>query len=418
MSVWGRLFRVSTFGESHGAAVGCVIDGVPPGVKLDVAEDVQPQMNRRRPGQSSLTTQRDELDKVHILSGTEQGVTIGTPIGLMVHNQDQRKFDYAETSKIPRPGHADLTYHMKYNGHVAKSGGGRSSARETLARVAAGAVAEKWLSTAYNTSVVSWVSAVQDISVPPTVRTQLETTPPTREEIDMWGTLSKTRNGCYIDYAGVMYDGTTAMPLTCNVDRSEDQWKVDVGNIATRCPHPPTAVRIALRIGDLRSRGDTTGGIVTTVVTRVPVALGEPVFDKVEAELAKAMMSLPATKGFEIGEGFKGTEMTGSQHNDRFVGSASGLRTLSNHAGGTLGGITTGENLVFRVAFKPVSSLGQSQTTADYDGASVELAMKGRHDPCVLPRAPPLVEGMTALVLADLALMQRARQDTTPLKVY
>ena len=357
-STLGTLYKVTTFGESHCKGVGAVVDGCPPGLELTEA-DIQPQLTRRRPGQSDLSTPRQEADQVTIYSGTEFGRTLGTPIMLLVNNRDQRPQDYGEMSRIPRPSHADYTYQMKY-GVRASSGGGRSSARETIGRVAAGAIAEKWLREQYGTEIVAWVSAVGDIEAPPADLERI-----TRADVDQ--------------------------------------------NII-RCPDAATAVRMQDRVREVLEAKDSTGGILTCVCRNVPVGLGEPLFDKLEARLAQAMLSLPATKGFDIGSGFAGTRLRGSTHNDPFVRRTSGLGTRTNHSGGVQGGISNGEPIVFRVAFKPVATIGLAQETVDFDGEPVTLEAKGRHDPCVVPRAVPIVEAMAALVLIDLALMQRARQ--------
>ncbi|MDR2548803.1 MAG: chorismate synthase [Desulfobulbus sp.] len=357
-STLGTLFKVTTFGESHCKGVGAIVDGCPPGMALTEA-DIQPQLSRRRPGQSDLATPRQEADQVVIYSGTEFGRTLGTPIMLLVHNKDQRPQDYGEMSRIPRPSHADYTYQMKY-GIRASSGGGRSSARETIGRVAAGAIAEKWLRETYGTEIVAWVSAVGDIEAPPA-------------DVERIG-------------------------------RSE------VDRHLVRCPDPAAAARMEALVKEVLAAKDSVGGILTCVCRHVPVGLGEPVFDKLEARLAQAMLSLPATKGFEIGSGFAGTRMRGSRHNDPFVRKEGGLGTRTNFSGGVQGGISNGEPIVFRVAFKPVATIGQDQETVDFNGEPVTLAAKGRHDPCVVPRAVPIVESMAALVLADLALRQRGRQ--------
>ncbi|HKI50838.1 MAG TPA: chorismate synthase [Geothermobacteraceae bacterium] len=356
-SSFGTLFRVSTFGESHGVGVGAVVDGCPSGLSLSEA-DIQPQLDRRRPGQSDLTTPRDESDQVTILSGVENGLTLGTPIGLLVRNKDQRPGDYGEMDQVPRPSHADYTYQMKY-GIRASSGGGRSSARETIGRVAAGAIAEKILRETYGIEIVAWVSSIGAIAAPAPDYSRL-----TRSKVD--ATLS-------------------------------------------RCPDPAVAGRMEELVREVRDAADSIGGTVSCVCRNVPVGWGEPVFDKLEASLAQAMLSLPATKGFELGSGFAGTELLGSQHNDPFVLKDGRLGTATNHAGGTLGGISSGEPILFRTAFKPVATIGKSQQTADFDGNPVELAAKGRHDPCVVPRAVPIVEAMTALVLLDMALRQKVR---------
>ncbi|MBW2477285.1 MAG: chorismate synthase [Deltaproteobacteria bacterium] len=351
---FGTLFRVSTFGESHGRGVGAIVDGCPAGIDLK-EEDIQKQLDRRRPGQSDLTTPRDEADLVTILSGVESGKTLGTPIGLLVNNKDQRPGDYGEMSQIPRPSHADFTYQVKY-GVRARSGGGRSSARETIGRVAAGAIAEKILRDRWGVEIVAWVSSVG----------------------------SEEANS--IDAGQLMRN---------HVD----------GNLV-RCPDPDSAERMMRLIREVRDAKDSIGGVVSCVCRGLPPGWGEPVFDKLEAILAHAMLSLPATKGFEIGSGFAGTHMRGSQHNDPFIQKGDHLGTVTNRSGGVLGGISNGEPVYFRVAFKPVATIGQDQQTADFRGKSVTLAATGRHDPCVVPRAVPIVETMSALVLLDLALRQ------------
>ena len=357
-STLGTLYKVTTFGESHCKGVGAIVDGCPPGMEL-VEADIQKQLSRRRPGQSDLSTPRQEADQVTIYSGTEFGRTLGTPIMLLVNNKDQRPQDYGEMSKIPRPSHADFTYQMKY-GTRASSGGGRSSARETIGRVAAGAIAEKWLQETYGTEIVAWVSAVGDIEAP---------------EMDL-----------------------------ATISRQEVDAQI------VRCPDAATAGRMEERVKEVLAAKDSIGGILTCVCRNVPVGLGEPVFDKLEARLAQAMLSLPATKGFDIGSGFAGTRMRGSQHNDPFVQKGAKLGTMTNNSGGIQGGISNGEPIVFRVAFKPVATIGMAQETVNFDGDSVTLEAKGRHDPCVVPRAVPIVESMAALVLIDMALQQRARQ--------
>ncbi|AKJ63328.1 chorismate synthase [Kiritimatiella glycovorans] len=357
-STFGTVFRTTTFGESHGLAVGAVIDGCPPGLALSEA-DIQPQLTRRRPGQSALTTPRDEQDRVRILSGVEAGMTLGTPIALEVMNEAQRPGDYRELQSVPRPSHADYTYRMKY-GVAARSGGGRASARETIGRVAAGAVAEKMLRDRRGTEIVAFVSAVADV--------ELEGEPP----------------------ADLSRDRVDATPV--------------------RCPDAGTAERMRERIEAAKADGDSVGGIVTCVCRGIQAGWGEPIFDKLTAMLGRAMLSIPATKGIEIGSGFAGTRMRGSEHNDPFVARGGcGLGTATNRSGGIQGGISNGEPIVFRVAFKPTATIGRAQHTVDYEGNEVELAARGRHDPCILPRAVPVVEAMAALVLADLALRQAAR---------
>jgi chorismate synthase len=357
-STFGTLFKVTTFGESHGLAVGAVVDGCPSNLPLTEA-DIQPQLDRRRPGQSALTTPRDEADTVTILSGTENGITLGTPIALSVNNRDQRPGDYSSLAAVPRPSHADYTYLMKY-GIKASSGGGRSSARETIGRVAAGAIAEKWLRTRFGAvSIVSYVSSVGKITAPEIAAEEL-----TRERVD---------------------------------------------TNPARCPDAETAQKMIAAIEKARDDKDSLGGTLTCICRGFPAGLGEPVFDKLEAMLAQAMLSIPAVKGFEIGSGFAGTCMRGSQHNDAFVQKAGRLGTKTNYSGGVQGGISNGEPVVFRIAIKPVATIGLAQNTAGLDGKPVMLEAKGRHDPCVLPRAVPIVEAMTALVLADAALRQEYR---------
>ncbi|GBC61426.1 chorismate synthase [Desulfonema ishimotonii] len=358
-STFGTLFRVTTFGESHCKGVGAIVDGCPPRMALTEA-DIQQQLDRRKPGQSKLTTDRKEADQITILSGVENGKTLGTPIALSVPNKDQRPGDYGDMTFVPRPSHADYTYQMKY-GIRASSGGGRSSARETIARVAAGAIAEKFLREAYGVEIVAWVSAVGTIDAPETDADRI-----TRDQVDQ--------------------------------------------NIV-RCPHGETAEQMIQAIVDAREARDSLGGILTCVCRNLPPGWGEPVFDKLEAGLAHAMLSIPATKGFEIGSGFAGTRMRGSRHNDPFIFKNGRLGTKTNLSGGIQGGISNGEPVLFRVAFKPVATIGLPQETADFEGNDAVLAAKGRHDPCVVPRAVPIVEGMAALVLADMALRQRMRSE-------
>jgi chorismate synthase len=356
-STFGTLFRVATFGESHCQGVGAVVDGCPPNLALSEA-DIQPQLDRRRPGQSKMTTDRQETDRVTIFSGVENGRTLGTPIGLFVPNRDQRPGDYAEMAQVPRPSHADYTYQMKY-GIRASSGGGRASARETIGRVAAGAIADKVLKERFDTDVVAWVSAVGTVDA---------------GSIDM---LSISR----------------AM-----VDQN-----------SVRCPDAQAVAQMMAAVKDARDAKDSLGGVISCVCRNVPVGLGEPIFDKLEALLAHAMLSIPATKGFEIGSGFAGARMRGSRHNDPFVQKNGRLGTQSNHSGGIQGGISNGEPIYFRVAFKPPATIGREQSTADFGGRPAVLQAKGRHDPCVVPRAVPIVEAMAALVLVDCALRQTAR---------
>lgn len=346
------------------------MDGVPPGLEL-TESDIQPQLTRRRPGQSKLLTPRNEKDQVTIQLGTEFGVTLGTPIGMLVPNEDHRPKDYSETDVYPRPSHADYTYLKKY-GVKASSGGGRSSARETIGRVAAGAVAEKYLEKAHGVEIVAFVSAVGPAS------------------IDRDPSSEKFQN------------------LLQTITRE----KVDEFN-PIRCPDPEIAEKATKIVEETRDAHDSIGGVVTCVVRNLPVGLGEPAFDKLEAQLAHAMMSIPATKGFEIGSGFKGVTMRGSEHNDAFFKdpSTGRFRTKTNYSGGIQGGISNGENIYFSVAFKPPATISQEQETASYEGETGVLKARGRHDPNVVPRAIPIVEAMTALVLADTLLIQKAREN-------
>lgn len=362
-STSGRLFRVTTFGESHGVGVGCIVDGCPPRLELDVAA-VQADLDRRRPGQSRLVTQRQEADRVEILSGVamaEDGdgaaVTLGTPIAMLVRNADQRPGAYGHLSDVYRPSHADYTYDAKY-GVQAASGGGRASARETVGRVAAAALARQLLAQAADIEVLGWVSSVGDIEA-------------------------------VVDPESVTLASVEAGP--------------------TRCPDPDAARRIETAIDQARRAGDSLGGVVTCVARRVPAGLGDPVFDKLDATLATACMSLPAAKGFEVGSGFGGTAMTGSSHNDPFVPGAHGRPDVTaNRSGGIQGGISNGAPVICRVAFKPTATIGSEQDTVNRGNEAVKLAAKGRHDPCVLPRAVPLVEAAMLLCLADAWLAQRA----------
>jgi len=358
---FGSSFRITTFGESHGPAVGVVIDGCPPRVPVAV-EEIQRELDRRRPGQSAITTQRREPDQVEILSGMHEGLTLGTPLAMLVHNQDMRSGDYDEMKTKFRPSHADYTYKAKY-GIRAWQGGGRASARETIGRVAAGVVARKVLASAggpggRGVDIVAWVERVADIEAA-------------------------------VDAATVTRDAVDA-------------------NIV-RCPEAPTAEKMIARIDEARKAGDSLGGVVAAVARGVPVGLGEPVFDKLEADLAKAMLSLPASKGFEIGSGFAGTLLTGSQHNDPFYDAGGHVRTRSNRSGGIQGGISNGEDVCIRVAFKPTATILREQQTVDEEGHDTTIKARGRHDPCVLPRAIPIVEAMLALVLADHFLRQRGQ---------
>ncbi|KAI0344233.1 chorismate synthase [Trametopsis cervina] len=389
MSTFGTLFRVTTYGESHCASVGAIIDGCPPGLPLQ-PQDVQAQLSRRRPGQSNLTTPRDEKDLVQLQSGIEQGVTLGTPIGLLVKNEDQRPRDYTETDLYPRPSHADWTYLEKY-GVKASSGGGRSSARETIGRVAAGAIAEKYLTMVYGIEIVAFVSSVGKVKLPSYA------SPPSQVSADE---------------DEVVEDALS--PEFVNLLKTITREQVDAH--PTRCPHPETAELMTKRIIRAKESFDSIGGTVTCVIRGVPAGLGEPVFDKLEAKLAHAMLSIPATKAFEIGSGFRGTEVPGSKHNDAFILKEDGsMGTRTNWSGGIQGGISNGEDIYFRIGFKSPATISQAQATAQYDGTPGTLAARGRHDPCVVPRAVPIVEAMASLVIIDHVLMQNARKTATSL---
>lgn len=352
MNTYGTLFRITTFGESHGPAIGVVIDGCPAGLEIDEAF-VQSELNRRKPGQSKITTQRKEDDVFKILSGVFEGKSTGTPMALVIENQDQRSKDYSHIENTFRPSHADYTYEAKY-GLRDHRGGGRSSARETAARVAAGAIA-KLLLKKYSVTIDAFVSQVGDIKAPH--YTQLD--------------FSKTED-----------------------------------NIV-RCPDKETADKMIALIDQIRLERDTIGGIVTCVIKNSPVGMGEPVFDKLHAELGKAMLGINAVKGFEYGSGFEGTMLRGSQHNDAFYNEGGRIRTKTNHSGGVQGGISNGEDIYFNVAFKPVATIMQDQQSVDKEGNEAIVTGKGRHDPCVVPRAVPIVEAMAALVLADFLLRNR-----------
>jgi chorismate synthase len=356
-SSFGHLFRISTFGESHGGGVGVVIDGCPPKVEIS-AEEIQVELDRRRPGQSKITTPRNEADHCEILSGLFEGQTTGTPIAIMVRNKDQRSQDYSDMAVKYRPSHADATYDAKY-GIRTIAGGGRASARETIGRVAAGAIAKKILKQMAGVEIIAYVKRIKDLE------------------------------------AVVDPDTVTMEQVESNI---------------VRCPDLESVDRMIELIEQMRNQGDSIGGVVECVARRVPLGLGAPVFDKLEADLAKAVMSLPATKGFEIGSGFAGTLMTGSEHNDEFYTDESGrIRTVTNRSGGVQGGISNGENIMIRVAFKPTATIRKEQRTVTNTGEEVTLSAKGRHDPCVLPRAVPMVEAMVALVLCDHLLRQRGQ---------
>ncbi len=352
-NTFGQIFRITTFGESHGRAIGLIIDGCPSGLAIDVSE-IQRELDRRRPGQSAIVTQRDEADTVQILSGIFEGKATGQPIAMMIENADQRSKDYSHIADKYRPSHADFTYQEKY-GIRDYRGGGRSSARETAARVAGGAVAKMLLST-LGVQINAYVSQV--------------------------GNIKSAKNYSELD-----------------LSRTE--------NNIVRCPDEAVAEQMIAHIAAIKKAGDTIGGIVSAVAKGVPVGLGEPAFDKLHADLSKAMLSINAAKGFEYGSGFAGVALRGSEHNDVFERSDSTIRTRTNHSGGIQGGISNGMDIYFRVAFKPVATIIQAQTSVNESGETVEVTGRGRHDPCVVPRAVPIVEAMFALVLADHYLRNR-----------
>jgi chorismate synthase len=356
-SSFGQLFRITTWGESHGGAVGVVIDGCPPRLELS-EEDIQHDLDRRRPGQSEIVTSRSEADRCRILSGLFEGRTLGTPISILVKNKDARPEAYVEMKSAYRPSHADFTYEAKY-GIRNWQGGGRASARETVGRVAAGAVAKKLLSklSQERFEIVAYVKQIHEVSA----------------QID---------------------------PGSVRVETVERN--------AVRCPDEAAAERMIALIQSVRAEGDSVGGVIECVIRGMDAGLGEPVFDKLEADLAKAMLSLPAARGFEIGSGFAATRMRGSEHNDPFEVRDGRVRTVTNNSGGVQGGLSNGENILFRVAFKPPSTIAREQRTVTTSGEETSLAARGRHDPCVLPRAVPIVEAMAALVLSDHALRQKA----------
>lgn len=351
-SSFGKLFSVTTFGESHGPAIGCIIDGVPPGISLKES-DIQHDLNRRRPGQSKITTQRQESDTVEILSGVFEGKTTGTALALLIRNEDQRSKDYSNIKDSFRPGHADYTFLKKY-GYRDYRGGGRSSGRETACRVAAGAVARIILQK-YNINIIAYTIAVGDIKA-------------VKRDFDA---IEKN------------------LVRTCDLEAAEEMIKA---------------------IDEARLNCDSLGGIVEVIVRGCPAGLGDPVFDKLDARIAFALMGIGTVKGVEIGDGFKSTTLKGSQNNDRFYMDGDRVRTRTNHAGGILGGISNGEDIVARVAIKPASSIAQPQTSVDVDHHSVNLEVKGRHDPCICPRAVPVVEAMMALTILDCLLIQRSIQ--------
>ena len=354
---FGQLFRITTWGESHGGGVGVVIDGCPPRIPLSES-DIQKDLDRRRPGQSDIVTPRNESDTCEILSGVFEGETLGTPIAILVRNKDQRSSAYSEMKDKYRPSHADYTYDAKF-GTRAWHGGGRASARETIGRVAAAAVAKKVLTSLFpNLEILAWVDSIKDINAE-------------------------------VDPATVSFD-----TIESNIVRTGDPNAIE----------PMTSL-----IKEMQSAGNSVGGTVQCVVRNCPTGLGNPVFGKLDATLAQAMMSLPATKGFEVGAGFDGTQLTGAEHNDPFYMDGETVRTTTNRSGGIQGGISNGENLSFKIAFKPTATIMTAQKTVSTQHEDTELKGRGRHDACVLPRAVPIVEAMTALVLCDHALLQRAQ---------
>ena len=354
---FGDIFRITTFGESHGGAVGVVVDGCPPGLSLSLT-DIQRHLDRRRPGQSDITTPRKEEDTIHILSGVFEGVTTGTPILLLAYNKDTRSEDYDHLKRLFRPSHADYTYLAKY-GLRDYRGSGRASARETLGRVAAGAIALKFLQESLGIEVLSYVEQVGEIAT------------------------------------SISPEHVTATEIEANI---------------IRCPDPSVAPQMIDLVRTVQAEGDSIGGIIRSVIRGVPAGLGEPVFDKLHADLGKAMLSINAVKGFEIGLGFSAVHLRGSQHNDSFVVNEMGeVSTRTNNAGGVLGGISSGETITFRVAFKPVATIAREQDTVTVEGTPTTLQASGRHDPCVLPRAVPIVDSMAALVLMDHYLRHKAQ---------
>jgi chorismate synthase len=353
---FGQLFRITTCGESHGGAIGVIVDGCPPHLEI-TEEEIQQELDRRKPGQSSITSPRKEADKIHLLSGVFEGKTTGTPILLLAYNADARSEDYEELKHVYRPSHADFTYMKKY-GRRDFRGSGRASARETLARVAAGAIAKKYLKQYLNIEILSFVEQVGSICT-------------------------------NIDHTQV------------TIDRIEKNF--------IRCPDKTIAKQMIELIESVKKDGDSIGGVIKGLIRNVPAGLGEPVFDKLSADLGKAMLSINAVKGFEMGTGFEGVRMRGSEHNDSYVIQNGVVKTRTNHAGGTLGGISTGEDIYFRVAFKPVATISKQQQTVNMSNETILLKATGRHDPCVLPRAIPIVDAMSALVIMDHYLRDKAQ---------
>jgi len=356
-NTFGQLFKITTFGESHGGGVGVVIDGCPPNLEIS-REEIQKELDRRKPGQSAITTPRKEQDEIHILSGVVDGKTTGTPILLIAYNEDVRSEDYNHLKNLFRPGHADYTFQMKYGIRDYK-GSGRASARETLGRVAAGAIAKKYLKEKLGIEFLSYVESVGDIKT------------------------------------AIDFNTVTAEQIEANI---------------VRCPDQDVAQKMISLITEVKNGHDSIGGVIRGVIKNVPVGLGEPVFDKLPADLGKAMLSINATKGFDFGSGFEGTKLRGSVHNDEFYINKKGeIKTKTNYAGGTLGGISSGETIYFRVAFKPVSTIGKKQKTVTKDKGEINLEASGRHDPCVLPRAVPIVDAMAALTIMDHFLRHKAQ---------
>jgi chorismate synthase len=353
---FGKMFSITTCGESHGGALGVIVDGCPPNLEITEA-DIQQELDRRKPGQSTITTPRKEADTIHILSGVFEGKTTGTPILLLAYNADAKPEDYEMLKHVYRPSHADFTYFMKY-GRRDFRGSGRASARETLARVAAGAIAKKYLKQHLNIEILSFVEQVG--------------------------------------------------PIRAEIDHTQVTLKAIESN-SIRCPDQATAQQMIELIETVKNEGDSIGGIIKGIIRNIPAGLGEPVFDKLSADLGKAMLSINAVKGFEIGSGFKGVFMRGSEHNDPFILEKGLVKTTTNHAGGILGGISTGEDIYFRAAFKPVSTINKSQQTVNLLNQTVLLTATGRHDPCVLPRAIPIVDAMSALVIMDHYLRHKAQ---------
>lgn len=356
-NTFGQLFKITTFGESHGGGVGVVIDGCPPNIRIS-KEEIQKELDRRKPGQSKITTPRKEQDEIHILSGVVDGKTTGTPILLIAYNKDVKSEDYDHLKNLFRPGHADYTFQMKYGIRDYK-GSGRASARETLGRVAAGVIAKKYLKEKLGIEFLSYVERVGDI----------------KTDID--------------------FNTVTAEQIEANI---------------VRCPDQETAQKMITLIENVKKDNDSIGGVIRGIIKNVPAGLGEPVFDKLSADLGKAMLSINATKGFDIGSGFEGTKLRGSIHNDEFYVNEKGdIKTRTNYAGGTLGGISNGETIYFHVAFKPISTIGKKQKTVTKNKKEVSLEASGRHDPCVLPRAVPIVDAMAALTIMDHFLRHKAQ---------